>query len=284
MLLRQKRKLISLLVFLSLLLTGCNNGSLDIDLDLDNEITREISTWGDREVKSSTEDLSIKNVEAEKLDMKISMGSVTVRYSEDNSVAIDVKYEAYGSEEEKLSEILSVVAISYELEDDNLTLMVINKNTKENIWDWIHEEYDNPNNRGTYNLSANIDISLPATVNQFNIEDSMGNIHLEAVKGSFHIVNAMGSIELDDVIFTGESDIKVSMGNIDCKLLKDLQGSAVVSMESIMGNISIDTDDMEYESVQEKDDNFMGGIETIYINDVFQIDAKVDMGDVSVEK
>lgn len=277
-----KRKFIGLCFITCFVFTGCSGGSLDIDVDLDG--LEHVKEWGGREKKTSTEDLTVNDLAATELNITIDMGSISVGYSDHSEAVVNVDFEASGPERERLPEILDVVGIDYEITGDVFQIRVINKETKENIWDWIHKKFDSRNNKGNYNLNVDLEILVPTTIKSFEIANSMGDIELNSVKGAFTVNNDMGSVKLKEVTFTEDSEIQVAMGNIDCELSEDSPVEAKVTMSADMGNISLDTNGLSYTSEKEdEDDDFMGGTETIILNKVCTIEATVDMGDIRLD-
>ena len=295
----KKITMIGCIFFVSLGFTGCSGGSLDLNVNVDdNLITTKQMTM--QKVKTSTEELNIDQTSAQGFEVAINMGQVTIQSGDDEEVNIDVDYEVKGEDKETLADILDAVSIKYEEKKDDLIISVVNKDTNENIWDWIRDTYGNRNGVAP-NLNVYLEITLPKQFNVFDIQNAMGEIDLENLTGSFHIDNAMGQtnlrsvkgefqinnamgkVAIKNVEFEGESEIIVNMGDLECSLSKTLEKSSDVKLEADMGNITINTNGLSYTS-KESGDNFMGESKTILVQKLCSISTEVAMGNVSVRK
>lgn len=235
--------------------------------------------WGSQKKKTLTDQFTIKDVTAKSLQTDIDMGNVNVSYGKNDTAAVKVKYTASGYKKDVLDEILQTVGIDYTMEKDTLQVSIVNKNTEKNIWDWLHDKYH------YYNLSVELDVTLPETVNEFNIDNSLGNISLNSVKGVFDIKNSLGNIDLNNVAFTGESEIEADLGKIDCSLSKDIKESSEVTMNNSLGDIHIDTNSLSYtENNDDSDENWGGSAsKTILIKKLCEMNLDVDLGKITVK-
>ncbi len=267
--LRSKLLLAVLILAIGMLLTGCNISVLgeDVEFEVDDEIER------------SSEDITLEDLTAVRADIYDTVGSVSVEYSEDSSVTVAVKYKVTGDREKELEEILELVKVDVIVEADVLKVDVINKITGENMWDYIEDEYgglDKPN------LDVDLEIELPTTVQEFDIKCDVGNIDIDSLTGKFDINNNVGNVKASNINFTGDSSIAVDVGDISCKLSKDLLEKTEVSLTVNVGGIRIDTEGLPYSSENTGGDNFVGTSETILVKEVCSIDASISVGKLNL--
>lgn len=229
--------------------------------------------------KSSKGQLKITEVNAKGFQIDIDMGDMNVSYGKNDTVAVNVKYIASGNKMEVVKKILQTVDIDYSIEKDTLRIFFINRNTKENIWEWIRNQYE------YYNLSVELEIMLPDTVDKFEIDNSLGYIGLNSVKGTLDIHNSLGNIVLKDITFIGESTIRADLGKIECSLSKDTKEKSEVNMDNSLGDIRIDTNSLPYKKGKEDHlyDYGVGNSKAILIKKVCEMKLKVDMGRITIK-
>jgi hypothetical protein len=245
------------------------------DIDRPTEISR---IFGDKNKKISTDQFTINDITAKGFQTDIDLGNINLSYGKSNTATVKVKYTVSGRKKAVLSEILQAVGIDYSMKPDTLQISVINKNTKKNIWDWVQDKYHN------YNLCVELDITLPESVNKFDIDNSLGEINLDSVKGAFNIDNSLGDIDLNNVEFIGKSKIEADLGNIECSLSKDFKESSEVTMEDSLGNIHINTNSQSYtEDKEDSDEDWEGSASsTILVNKLCEMDLNVELGEITV--
>lgn len=267
------------LLFVSIMITGCSSG-IRIDVG-DSSWAKDVISHQER--KTAKDEFTIDKNSSQEVDIAINMGKIVIRSGEDDQVKIDVRYEARGEDEETLTEILDTVTIVCEDKKGSLKIAAVNKETNEDIWNWIRDRY-HKDYRIDPTLEVSLAITLPKSISEFHIDNAMGEIQLSSVSGEFYINNDMGQVKLENVQFAGESDITVAMGDLRCELAEELEESAEVNLEVDMGNISIDTNGFSYITDEKDDDNFMGASSTVTIQELCKIRTEVAMGKVSVRK
>ena len=253
----------------------------DIIADMEDDtafLNESKDDWGKRRI-TSTDQLTIKDITAKNFQIDIDMGDINVSYGNTDTATINVKYTASGKKKKVLTEILQTVGLDYSMKKDTLQVSIVNKNTKENIWNWLRDKY-------RYNLYVEMDITLPESVNKFNIDNSLGNTSLHSVKGSFDIHNALGDVDLNKINFVGESEIKADLGKIECSLSKEIKESSEVTMDNSLGEILIDTNSLPYaEHKQVNSDDYWkeSASKTILINKLCEMKLNVDLGEIIVQ-
>lgn len=280
----KKIYIILFLLSLSMLFAGCSRGRVNFDLDLDdNALSSSFGknsltlNWSKNKT-TSTEELTINDVKASSVDIQINMGSIEVEYSEDDTLEMDIKYEAAGKEKVKVNEILDTVGIKYDITKDKLTISAINKATGENIWKWMEDKYNE-----NLNLCIYLDLKLPKSMKEFYIVNQMGEIKLDSLKGAFDISNSMGEVGLMDVTFEDQSEVHVSMGSIDCTLSNETMENSEVTMDVDMGDISIDLNHLPYKNKKADKEGLMSDTASVLVQEQLLINTKVSMGEVTVK-
>jgi hypothetical protein len=251
-----------------LFLTGCTISGKEITIDV-----------GDSEKEYSSDEIILDNVSVTSANIDNNVGTTTIAYGDDASVEIDISYNVTGNDEDLLEEILDIVSVDAEIENDELRVSVINKETGENIWKWIDREYKSLNKP---NLDVDLDILLPADIKEFDINCNVGNINLKSLEGTFDVRSNVGSIEMKDIIFTGDSEITADVGDVTCSLSRDMEEASEVSLTTNIGNVKLDTDDLSYTVEDENNDNFLGTSRTILVNDLCRIDINVSLGKLTL--
>lgn len=232
--------------------------------------------WGTYK-KSSKDELTIKDVKAKNFQIDINIGNVKVGYGTNDTAIVKAKYTAYGNKKDEIDKILQAVDIDYSMKNDKLQILFIDKNTKKNIWNVVYDKYKNQN------LSVDLDILLPESVNNFDIDNKLGYIGLNSVKGAFDINASLGNIDLKDITFIGKSVIKAGMGKIDCSLSKEIKEKSEVKMDNSLGDIRIDMNSLSYKGGK-KDRSYGSrkGIDSrkIVVKNLCEMDLYVDMGEI----
>ncbi len=237
--------------------------------------------WWNREEKTSTDHLTIKDVTLKSFQTDLDMGNINVSYSKNDTATVNVKYTASGKKKDVLEEILQTVDINYSIKKDTLQVSIVNKNTKKDIWNWLRNKYYN-----YYNLYVELDIILPESVNKFNIDNSLGDISLNSVKGIFDIHNSVGDVDLNEVTFVGKSEIEAELGKIECSLSKDIKESSEVTMYNSFEDIHIDTNSLPYtENKKDDSDEYwkVSASDTILINKLCEMSLNVDQGKITIK-
>jgi hypothetical protein len=235
--------------------------------------------WGTYK-KSTKDELTIKDVKAKSFQIDINMGNVKVGYGTNDTAIVKAKYTTYGNKKDEIDKILQAVDIDYSMKNDKLQILFVDKNTKKNIWNVVYDKYKNQN------LSVDLDITLPESVNNFDIDNKLGYIGLNSVKGAFDINAALGNIDLKDITFIGKSEIKADMGKIDCSLSKDIKEKSKVKMDNSLGNIRIDMNSLSYKGgKKDRSYGYKRGIDSrkIVIGNLCEMDLYVDMGEISIK-
>lgn len=266
-----KSKLLTLAGVLSvtmLLMTGCSITIDGKDLEVGVSDVRE----------TASDKLTIDNVTAVNAKITDNVGSVSIEYSDTTNVEIDIEYKATGMHKSELEEILEVVAVDAKADADILQVGIINKDSREDIWEWIEDEYgvNRPN------LSVELDIKLPKSIQNFEIRCNVGNVDLDSLTGEFDIKTDVGSVRADSIRFTKDSQITVDVGDIDCTLNTELTDKVKVELTTNVGSIKLDTEDMEYTSENTGGDDFVGTSESILVNNLCEIEVQIDVGKLSL--
>lgn len=252
-------------------LTGCTISTDGNDF--------KISAGAD-EKEHSTDEIVMDDVAVKGADIEVNVGTVTVGYSDSSSAEIGIDYTVTGDDEDVLKEILELVKVKAEIQEDEIKISVVNKETNGNMWSWIEREYKSFNNKP--NLDVDLDILLPADTREFDITCNVGDINLHSLKGEFSVSSNVGSIEMKDISFEGDSDITADVGNVTCKLNKDMKDASEVTLTTNIGDIKLDTDNLTYTTENENDDNFLGDSKRLMVNELCEIDINVSLGNFTL--
>lgn len=264
------RYLAVLVIIVCMLFTGCTIKINGEDIDV-----------GRREKETASDEITMEKVKAVKADINNNVGSIYIKYSEDDTLKIKVDFEVTGNDEDDLKEILEAAKVSAEAREDEIEITVINKDSGDNIWRWIEDEY-----RGIINkpsLDVDLDIELPAGVREYDIVCNVGNVKLNALKGIFDVRTNVGEVKLNDIIFTGDSDITTDVGDLNCSLGTDTGDASDISLTVNVGNITLDTNGLDYDSGGKEDKDFVGASKEITVAGIYEFDCRVSVGGLSID-
>lgn len=266
--LKSKLKLIIFFAAAALLLSGCGISDLAINI-------------GDQNKQYSADLITLDNVSAVSTNIYDNVGNVSVKYSDSNTVSIDINFTAKGSNEDAVKDVLDVAKVKAEVKGDELKVSVVNKNTDQNLWTWMESKYRGINKP---DLSADLDIKLPKSIQGFDITCNVGDINLNSLNGSFDITNNVGDIEASNINFTGDSKLKADVGDINCSLDKDMKETSDISIIANVGSVDFDTNGLDYTVDSHDKDNFVGTSEDISIGDFSNVDVVISVGKMSLHK
>ncbi|MDF2543653.1 MAG: putative rane protein, partial [Herbinix sp.] len=193
---------------------------------------------------------------------------------------IEVDYEATGEEEEQLDAILDQVDIETTVEDNQLQILFVKKDSDQNIWRWMKNEYKDSN----YNLSVNLDITIPKTIKEFDLTTNLGDLSLNQVEGAIDAYTALGSITAKNVLFTGDSKLETSLGDINCSFDRSTKDKSELKLKTDLGNVKIDTNGLSVDYTEEKTEAMLTDSTELLIGGVSKLKADTALGKISVKE
>lgn len=228
--------------------------------------------------KSSNADKNIKmNTDASTLNSTIQIGNTNVNYGEGKAIQVNADLKLISSKNIDFDSILKLADIHLYQKDKTIYVTVVNKNNNEDIWEWLKKSNIDAD------LTSNINITIPRSINEFMINSKVGNTNLNNPTGLINVQDITGNIELQNPKFSGESNLHTNVGNISCTF--NSKQSEKNSLQAItnVGNITIKAENGIFAKAQNGGKNFINSSSQITITDNFTIKAKTNVGNILIE-
>jgi beta-lactamase regulating signal transducer with metallopeptidase domain len=251
-----------------------NLSGLDQDNSLKNDFMDKVLN-----IHKSTKGKSIiKNVKPEKASVDIDCGNISIGYNSGNTVQINVRYEARSNTREVADDILAESKLQANVIDGCLDVRVVKKGTDQNIWDYLEEKYGN----GNYSLSANLDILLPSSVNEFDTNTCVGNIYLKSLSGRINAMTEVGNLLVEDATFKGDCKLRSEIGTINCKLGKEDIADSKVALSCEVGDIYINSNGNKYTIENSSIDDYVTSSKEILVDKICRLVAETSVGNIRI--
>lgn len=266
-------------------LTSCsdnyeNAGGDDMKIDVgkikvENPKVRVSDFKFEREYNEQQEASTLIDVSRVVIDVEV--GNINVSYNTGSVAIINVDYYASTLKEKDLNTILAQTFLSVSVKDGAIYVGIKERDSNTSIWSWLDE------NISKYNLSADVEISLPREISNFDVKSDVGNISMNSLKGSFTVKSDTGNIEANDINFIGISKIELDTGDIDLSLSSNIIDYFDAEIYTDTGNIYVSLNGLPYVKTSSEQGDFSSSYKSIIVNEKCKISAATDTGEVSVK-
>lgn len=189
--------------------------------------------------KSFDQSISFDVDDAEKLSVNVAIGQCKISHDDSKDATIYVDYDIKSNKKEFVDEIVSHVDLKVESNDGLLTVELLEVSSGDMIWDWIYTKYGN-----AVELTADLDIILPTSINDFRVEVGVGDIHLDGLIGEYNIASGVGDILLNNLSIIGDSDFTTGVGDIK---LKSNTACGTITANSSVGDVELSLDECTFD-------------------------------------
>ncbi|MCL1916723.1 MAG: DUF4097 family beta strand repeat-containing protein [Peptococcaceae bacterium] len=205
----------------------------------------------------------------------VKVGNLDVSYHNSNTVIVKVEYRAAAATKSDLDKIVEETKLSIKTNEEVLELRINKKDSEESIWEWLNK------NISKYNISADVQISIPKQIQNFDMEMDVGYIKADGLQGRFKLKTNTGGITANNIRFTGNSTIVTDMGNVNLLLSKEEPDTSETEIHTRNGDIEIDVGNLLYE--EEVSGSFSASKnKTIIISNKCRIRSSTDYGKIMV--
>ena len=239
---------------------------------------------------SETQTVDVKNIE--KINIDIIVGDCNVTVSDSDKAIINANCEYRAISEEKARKAMDNTELHCEIKDHTLYVDFIDSET--------HEKIIDTKNSNFVNIITDIEISLPDSLNCFDVSTDVGDIDLSGLSGSFCVSNNVGDITAENLTITGKSDFSADVGDVRCEIPElsatelefnnnvgdvDLSlGTAEkseINIKTGVGDIKLDTNGKSYEEKYSEKDTVKQE-KKITVDGKCNIGMKTDVGDIKI--
>ncbi|MDE5764237.1 MAG: DUF4097 domain-containing protein [Ruminococcus sp.] len=239
---------------------------------------------------SETQTVDVKNIEKINIDIIVGDCNVTVSDSDKAVISANCEYRAIG--EEKARKAMDNTELHCEIKDHTLYVDFIDSET--------HEKIADTKNSNFVNIITDVEISLPDSLNCFDVSTDVGDIDLSGLSGSFCVSNNVGDITAENLTITGKSDFSADVGDVRCEIPElsatelefnnnvgdvDLSlgtvGESKINIKAGVGDIKLDTNGKSYEEKYSEKDTVKQE-KKITVDGKCNIGMKTDVGDIKI--
>ena len=222
---------------------------------------------------NDSEDITVETGNAAVLNIEHNVGDVDLSYGETDKAEIHVDYSYKGFSQKVVDEIGEHLACKAAAEDDKLVISIVDPVSAKSFTSWKNS------NAKASEVTVDLKVVLPKKFDTFDVDADVGNITIDALKGSFDIKSDVGNIEMKSVELLGDSAISSDVGDITIELAKVAECD--VKVNSDVGNISLDTGGLQYESSSD-DEKPVGAKKEIVVEGKCNIKLECDVGELTI--
>lgn len=197
---------------------------------------------------------SAQAVSGKELRVDNAVGNVEVKKAEGSEITVKavIRAQAMPFSKEDLQSVFDQATVSIDQSGNELRVYTHAKEDADrSLWAWAKSKLNYTN------FAIDYIISLPASVNSFDIQNDVGDIVLGGLEGSYKVATDVGEIQIKDAGVTGGSEISTSTGSIELGIAR-MENEGDLRVRADIGSIEVDL----AESVQ------------------CELETKVDVGDI----
>ena len=251
-----KKKIFAIAALSALALVSC-------DVDVKNPVV----------TVNDSESLTVDTGSVTELKIAHNVGSINLSSAEGEKAEIQVKYRYQGFSQKVVDEIGEHISCKAETEDDKLVISIIDKESGKLFSYWKN------NNSKASEVTVDLDVKLPKKFDKFDVTSDVGSITIDSLTGSFDVRCDVGNIEMSSIELLGDSEIVSDVGDISLEITK--VGECDVKLNSDVGNISIDTGALKYDS-DDDGSKPVGAKKEILIDGKCNMKLECDVGEVTI--
>jgi hypothetical protein len=226
--------------------------------------------------KVQTKEFTIKDTsKLTKLLVDINVGNISVIPWDKNTIKVKMKNDIVVDRKEDLKVVLDAVDLMSERNRKNLSLHAVKKGTDESIWNWLYK------NIGLYNLSVELEISVPNNIQNYALYAKVGTITLDHLKANIKAKTEIGNITVRNMEFINKCSLMSTTGSIDCSIAKKVSSKSTVLASTHAGDVIVN---MNKHSVKIRKHKKSVAWEELHCNveDKCQITARTDVGSIDM--
>lgn len=221
------------------------------DADMGNVDIGDINT-GDIDVG----DINVGNIEVEHNEKKIEetisnkfvfediegikkiivqnkVGNISVSTSKDNHITVKTESIITAYNKKNLEKIKKNIDIQKSVNNEECILNIVSKENEKDLWEWLDGNIDK------YNVSIQINISIPEGLNAFAFDTECGEINVTGLNGNMYIKNRVGSITVNQCQLEEKCGVETKTGNVELSLCENLDYNSSIDILTRTGNIKI---------------------------------------------
>lgn len=215
------------------------------------------------------------------LEVNVPVGNLTVSYGSGQDIAVHAVLRAnHGSTASGSEELLDLSALNFAQQDMNggpVEVSVLNRKTHTDMWQWIKS------NRPNTDFSADLQITVPQSIDSFALVTQVGNITLNEPHGVMTAQTDVGDVDVKSPSFSASSNnnLQTRVGNLTCAFTGAQAATGELSMFTGTGDVRVQTAaGTPLSKTPHK--QVTGAAETIQFQSGFTITADTRVGDISV--
>ncbi|ADU27060.1 hypothetical protein [Ethanoligenens harbinense] len=209
------------------------------------------------------------------LNTDISVGDVTVSYGDGQDVSVQASVKAnHGKTASGAEELLGLTEVALTQDGKILRVAVRSSKTRTDMWQWIKQ------NRPDTDYSADLDITVPQSMDSFVLYTKVGDIRLNAPHGVVTAQADVGDVDAENPTFSGESLLKADVGNVTCAFTGAQPGTGNLSIYAGTGDIHLQAaDGLVQSSTTHK--QVTGGAETTVFHSGLTVSSDTKVGSIT---
>lgn len=153
--------------------------------------------------------LTLETGSAQTLRLNNEVGNIEVKVSRDLEITVNVAIWILNnsSHEAVFREIVNQAEISIVFSGNRLEILTHPRdNSKLDLWEWAEKKY------GYSKFIIDYIVELPATITNYEISTSVGEINLSDLKGNYRVHNNVGAITIKGAHIKGKSLVQTETG------------------------------------------------------------------------
>ncbi len=247
------KKFISILLIIMIFSTSCTS-LLKVDedkvKDVSDKVTNVLINTVGQEKAEKQESHTVEPTDINTLNLISSVGDISIVTHKPEDIIINININSKAGSKEKAEEIIENYNYTIETKGNSIV---------------VDTSYNEP--LDGVNLTTDLTIYIPSTINNIEVSTNVGDIHLSGVSGNMQIENNVGeiiieksegsyntkvdvgAISLKDCIAIGNSEFKTNTGEIEISL-SDISKAVSIIAETGVGDIEMSiNDDSGYHAV-----------------------------------
>lgn len=209
-----KRRYISciaagLLIAMAFLASGCGVKINGKNYELFNSGENRENTLFDAigPESSASQELAVKVEGTAQIKLSSNAGNIKINKANDSEIHVKAYKKVRGASEEVKKEILDNMNVLLEQENGQMQVVIKTKDDQD-FWKWQASNYRE------YQVTLNIEVSLPASIEKVTATTGAGNISMEDVDVEISFHTGAGNIDVDNSAAKGKSKLTTGAGNV----------------------------------------------------------------------
>lgn len=228
------KKFICLLLIIMVFFSGCSS----LHKDVSDIIGQALINTAGQEKAEKKESHTLAATDKKAFNLISSVGDISIASHQSDDTIININMRSSAGTREKAEEVIE--NYTYTIKEENNTIEV-------------DTSFEKP--LSGVNLSVDLEIYIPSTINDVKISTNVGDIHLSGIngnidvkssvgealidksEGSYNLQVDVGDIRLVDCLAIGNSNFQTSTGNMEFSL--DITKSDSITAETGVGDIEM---------------------------------------------